>query len=71
VKRLLIVLALAFAISSPTLAGDIPISGAPLPNPTLEKETTAEPGDISTSGTMDKISEAALSALLAAFSLLS
>ena len=48
-KRLLIVLALAFAISSPTLAGDMPISlRAPLPQSDVgEGGHRAEAGDIS------------------------
>lgn len=69
-KRLLTIFALTCALSVPVSAGQIPTVGTPQPPP-LGSTNTTSPGDIPTSGTAEQIPDAALSALLSVFALLS
>jgi len=71
VKRSLILVALAFVLSSSALAGDIPSGGIPSPPPSGTTQTTIQttPGEVPTLGS-EEMSDVALSALLAVFSLL-
>ena len=70
-KRLLITIPLICALYSSAFAGEIPSVGAPAPAPrgTAETVTTA-PGQIPTVDAAEQFSSDALSALLAAFGLL-
>jgi hypothetical protein len=68
VKRLLISLTLAVALSSSAMGGDIP-SGGIAPPPTNATTETTAPGDMETPGKAEVSSEA-LSALLSVFSFL-
>ena len=72
-KRLLISLTLAVALSSSAMGGDIPSGGiAPPPPPsnaTTETTATTDPGDIPSDGKAE-LSSDALSALLAVLSFL-
>ena len=65
-KRFFAAIALACAFSVSALAGDVPTSGAPSPQPsgTTTISTSPDPGDVPTSGYPEQISDAALSALL-------
>ena len=66
-KRLLISLTLAVALSSSAMGGDIPSGGiAPPPPPS---DTTTDPGDMPTSGKAE-LSSDALSAVLSVLSFL-
>jgi hypothetical protein len=68
-KRLLMTLALTFVLSASALAGEIPC-GTPSPAPEGTTQTTnvTAPGEIPC-GFAERISEAALSALLTALGL--
>jgi hypothetical protein len=70
-KRFVMTIALACVLSSSALAGEIPISGAPSPQPSGTNQTTSEasPGEIPC-GFAEEISEAGLSGLLTVLSLL-
>lgn len=69
-KRFLVTIALACVLSSSALAGEIPISGVPSPQPGGTVQTTSEisPGEIPC-GFAEQISEAGLSGLLAVLGL--
>lgn len=64
-KRSLMTIALACVLSSSAMAGEIPISGVPSPQPsgTIQLTTTTAPGDIPC-GFADQMLGAALSGLL-------
>jgi hypothetical protein len=69
-KRFLMAIAIACAISATTLAGDIPSGGAPQP----QSQQTTSPtllGEIPTSDKAQSLSDAALSVILTALSLAS
>jgi hypothetical protein len=69
-KRFLMATAIACAISATTLAGDIPSDGAPKPQ--SQQTTSLTPlGDIPSGDMVESMSDAALSALLAALGLAS
>ncbi|MBC8028529.1 MAG: hypothetical protein H7Z16_00290 [Pyrinomonadaceae bacterium] len=65
-KRFLMAIALACALSSSTLAGDIPSVGAPSPPPPATNQITSAPlpGDIPSDGFAAQVSDAARSAFL-------
>lgn len=73
-KRFLMTIALAFALSSSTLAGDIPSVDAPSPPPPPPNQITSQTfpddtlltGDIPSGGFAQQVTDAALSALLTA-----
>ena len=71
-KRFLIAVVLACALSSSALAGDIPTDGSPAPTPngSSPTATTTAPGEIPTDGSAGQISDAAVSVLLTVFGLL-
>jgi hypothetical protein len=65
-KRLFIAIVLGLALSISTLAGDIPISGSPIPVPNGEAQTTSTvPGDIPSVPATNQATEAVVSAVLA------
>lgn len=78
-KRFLAAIALACAFSASALAGDVPTAGLTSPSPgdlptggitsTAPTGTTA-PGDLTTAGFAEQVSDAALSGLLTALQLL-
>lgn len=71
-KRFLMTIALACVLSSSALAGEIPISGVPSPQPSGTIQTTNEslPGEVPTGGYAEQASDAALSGLLAVLGLM-
>lgn len=71
-KQFLAAMTLACVLSVSALAGDIPISGSPAPPPSGMMETTnpTSPGDMSSGGSAEEMSDAALSALLTVLSFL-
>ena len=72
-KRFVMTVVLTFALSSFAFAGEIPSLGSasPAPGGSEPTVTTTSPGQIPSDGTADQVSDAALSALLSVFSLLS
>jgi hypothetical protein len=70
-KRFVVTIALACVLSSSALAGEIPISGAPSPQPSGTSQTTSKtsPGEIPSGGYAEQISDIALSGLLAVLGL--
>ncbi len=70
-KRFVMTITLACVLSSSALAGEIPISGAPSPQPSGTIQTTSEtsPGEIPC-GFADQISEAGMFGLVAVLGLL-
>ena len=71
-KRFVITMVLACALSSSAFAGDIPSDGspAPAPNGSGQSATTTSPGEIPSDGLAAQISDGALSVLLTVFGLL-
>lgn len=71
-KRFLMVVTIVFAISSITLAGNIPTGGiAPPPPPDYGITTSSTaPGDVPTSGVAEEVEETAWSTLMAVLSLI-
>ncbi len=71
-KRFLMTMVLACALSSSALAGDIPSVGfaPPPPDETTQTTNTTLPGDIPSVGATEQISEAAVSGLLAMLGML-
>ena len=71
-KRFLAAISLALALSASAIAGDIPTSGSPAPTPSGMTQTIAptSSGDMSSDGSAEEISDAALSALLTVLSFL-
>jgi|GEM_PF-1663725 len=71
-KRFLMTMVLACALSSSAVAGDIPSGGfaPPTPDEITEPTNTLLPGDIPSGGFADQIPDAALSGLLAVLGLL-
>lgn len=71
-KRLLITIALACVLSASALAGEIPTSGVPAPQPSGMTQTsnTLSAGDVPSVGHADQLSNAALSAWLTVLGLL-
>jgi hypothetical protein len=75
-KRFVLTVALVCAVSSSTLAGEVPTGGiAPPPPPQAQTSSTTSPGEVMpgevpTGGFAQQISDAALSALLTALGLL-
>jgi hypothetical protein len=68
-KRFVMTIALACVLSASALAGEIPISGAPSPQPTgIQTTDETSPGE-KPCGFAEQISEAGLSGLLAVLSL--
>jgi hypothetical protein len=65
-KRFLMTIALACILSSSALAGEIPISGVPSPQPsgTIQTTSATPSGEVPTSGYLEQVSDAALSTLL-------
>jgi hypothetical protein len=69
-KRFLAAMAITSVLSVSAFAGDMPISGAPAPQPgDMPTSGTPAPGDVPSDGKSDLSSEA-LSALLSALSFL-
>ena len=74
-KRFFGAIALACVFSVPALAGDVPTSGVTSPAPGdvptsgISATGTTSPGDLPTSGFAERVSEAALSALLSVLGL--
>lgn len=69
-KRLLMTVAIACALSVTSIAGEIPSGGAPTPPP-QQTASTAVLGEIPTSGVPLSVSDAALAALITALGLAS
>lgn len=71
-KRFVMTIALACVLSSSALAGEIPTSGAPSPQPGGTTQATSEtsPGEVPTGSFAEQVSDAALSGLLAVLGLL-
>lgn len=71
-KRFLMVVTIVFAISSTTLAGNIPTGGIAPPPPTGDGITTnsTSPGDVPTSGFAEEVEEMAWSALMRVLTLI-
>ena len=70
-KRFLMASTLGCLLAVSALAGEISTSGSPAPVPVGNTTTNkTEPGDIPTAGAAERVSDAALSAVLTLFSLL-
>ena len=69
-KRLLMTVAIACALSVTSMAGEIPSGGAPTPPP-QQTASTVVLGEKPTSGAPQSISDAALTALMTALGLAS
>ena len=69
-KRLLMTAVLTVALSSLTIAGQIPTDGSPVPAPNPTPTTAPAPGDMGNGGKAEQISDAALSAVLSVLSFL-
>lgn len=70
-KHFLLILLMTCVTALPVMAGAIPTDGSPAPPPTGTSQTTnvTTSGDIPSVGSLDYVSEAALSALLTALGL--
>ncbi len=71
-KRFVLTVALVCAVSSSTLAGEVPTGGIAPPPPPGDGLTTSStsPGDLPTGGFAEEVEETAWSALMAVLSLI-